>query len=104
MQRRTPLRGIIFDLDGTLANTLPVCYVAFRHAYRKFTGRHYTDAEIAALFGPSEEGSLHQVIPERWEEGLQVFLEEYERAHALCTSPFTGVIGLLDYLREQNIR
>jgi len=46
------LDGMIFDLDGTLTDTFPVCFVAFREALQAFTGRSYTDEEIVARFGP----------------------------------------------------
>ena len=36
MNSLNPLRGVIFDLDGTLADTLPVCYAAFRATFRRF--------------------------------------------------------------------
>ena len=58
------LHGVIFDLDGTLGDTLPACFVAFRRALEGFSAREYTDAEIAALFGPSEEGMIQRLVPE----------------------------------------
>ena len=33
MSTHTP-GAVLFDLDGTLADTLPVCFAAFRHAWR----------------------------------------------------------------------
>jgi HAD superfamily hydrolase (TIGR01549 family) len=97
------LRGVIFDLDGTLADTLPVCFAAFRHAFRETTGKTYTDAEITATFGPSEEGAIQRVTPDRAEEALELFFAEYERAHADCRAPFPGIPEALQRLEEQNI-
>jgi phosphoglycolate phosphatase-like HAD superfamily hydrolase len=37
------LAGEIFDLDGTLADTLPVCYEAFRAACARLGGPVYED-------------------------------------------------------------
>ena len=54
-----PLRGVIFDLDGTLADTLPVCYAAFRAAFHRYVPeRTFSDAEITSFFGPNEEGVI----------------------------------------------
>jgi beta-phosphoglucomutase-like phosphatase (HAD superfamily) len=50
------LEGIICDLGGTLADTLPVCFVAFRQAIETLTGRRLSDEETLVHFGPSEEG------------------------------------------------
>ena len=58
------IRGVLFDLDGTLGNTLPVCIGAFRRAVEPFAGREVSDAEIVATFGPSEEGTVHVLAPE----------------------------------------
>ena len=60
------LRGLIFDLDGTLANTLPVAIAAFQHTFRTHVGRDYSPAEIRAMFGPSEEGILRNAAPDHY--------------------------------------
>ena len=70
------LAGAIFDLDGTLADTLPACYAAFRAACEGLGGPAYTNEQIRALFGPSEEGMLQRAMPERWQEGLTLLLAE----------------------------
>lgn len=54
---RMNLRGVIFDLDGTLGDTLPVCYAAYREVFEGYLGKTYRDEEIAALFGPNEGSS-----------------------------------------------
>ncbi len=98
------LDGIIFDLDGTLGDTLPVCYAAFRASLLRFVGRHYSDAEIRALFGPSEEGVFQNVVPARAEAALEMYLQAYEREHASCTAPFPGVDRLLAWLRAHEVK
>ncbi len=97
------LKGVIFDLDGTLGDTLPVCFAAFRETFRRYLGREYTDREIRALFGPTEEGILQNLLGERWEEGLLHYLDAYRKAHAQCAEPFPGMRGALDLLRANNV-
>jgi len=55
--------GMIWDLDGTLADTLPVCVAAFRHVFEGYEGRRYSDEEIVAMFRMSEEGVIRRVMP-----------------------------------------
>lgn len=98
------LSGIIFDFDGTLANTIPVCCAAIREAVRNQTEREYTDADIMALFGPTEDGIIRALVGDGWEASFDVFLSAYEREHALCTEPFPGIVPLLDGLRAAGIR
>jgi pyrophosphatase PpaX len=97
------LKGFIFDLDGTLLNTLPVCYIGFRQALLTYMGREYSDQEIAALFGPSEEGVFKKLLPNSWQEALQHYLAEYEKAHQV-SSTFPGIHDALTLLRAQKIR
>jgi pyrophosphatase PpaX len=97
------LEGVIFDLDGTLADTLPVCYAAFRSALASYSDREYTDQEIHGFFGPTEEGIIRRLVPNDWEAGLRLYLEAYERAHDTCPIPFAGIETALQLLREQGI-
>ncbi len=97
------LKGIVFDFDGTLAETWPICFEAFRNAFMKHTGKHYTDEEIEAMFGPDEEGIIKRILPVGWEAGVQTYLEEYERAHTLCESLFPGIEDALTLLSKRNI-
>ncbi len=98
------LRGIIFDMDGTLADTLPVCIDAFQETVQYFIGRRPEPAEISALFGPSEEGMLEKLIPGRLDESLPRFVAEYKRAHHQCRQLFPGVERALELLKRKGIR
>jgi pyrophosphatase PpaX len=97
------LAGVIFDLDGTLGDTLPVCFAAFRRALRKFSDRRYTDGEIAALFGPSEEGMLQRLVPDHWQACLETYLAEYERESARNARLFPGMETALGLLKERGV-
>ena len=99
----TRLAGAIFDLDGTLADTLPACYAAFRVACQQLDGPPYTNPQIRELFGPSEEGMLQRAMPDRWEKGLEVLLDEYRRQLPLCTGLFPAIASTLSRLRQRRI-
>lgn len=96
-------KGVIFDLDGTLADTLPVCFRAFRAALAEIAGRDFSEQEIAARFGPSEEGVLRRLVPDCWQACLERFQEVYRREHAICGEPFPGVRGALDSFRRRGL-
>ncbi|HBW38250.1 HAD family hydrolase [Desulfosporosinus sp. BICA1-9] len=98
------LKGFIFDLDGTLINSLPVVYASFCSTLVKFIGREYSSKELASLFGPSEEGIFKKLFPDSWEESLQFYLDEYDRIHASYAEPFPGVHEALSLLQEREIR
>lgn len=98
------LKGLIFDLDGTVADTLPVCFVAFREIFESYVGRTYSDKEIRAMFGPTEEGMIRQAVPERSQEAFDAYLAAYERAHRTCTEPFEGIRQALEALDRGGVR
>jgi phosphoglycolate phosphatase/pyrophosphatase PpaX len=95
---------VIFDFDGTLADTVPVCCAAFRAAVRRHTGREFSDAEIVARFGPSEEGIIRDLVGDGWERCLAAYLDAYEHEHAACPAAFDGLAALLDDLRRRGVR
>jgi phosphoglycolate phosphatase-like HAD superfamily hydrolase len=95
------LKGVIFDVDGTLGDTLPVCISACRSAFFVATGRSYRDEEIEATFGPTEDGIVRRVAGDRWKEAWEAFLEEYYRSHEICGEPFFGMKAALRMLKER---
>jgi HAD superfamily hydrolase (TIGR01549 family) len=98
------IKAVIFDLDGTLANTLPLCIEAFRKSIEPLTGKSITDEEIIATFGPSEEGTIMALAPEHYEKGISGYLQHYETMHHMCSEAFDGIPELLSGLRSKNIR
>jgi pyrophosphatase PpaX len=103
MESIIQLKGIIFDLDGTLANTLPVCFTAFRKAFHVYLSRHFTDEEISAHFGPSEEGIIQKLVQPEWQACVELYLNEYKKAHSICPQPFPGIEIALNLCKQKNI-
>ena len=97
------IRAVIFDLDGTLANTLPLCISAFRKSIEPLISRNVSDNEIIATFGPSEEGTIMALAPNHYEKGVADYLTHYEMLHDMCRAPFDGVVELLELLKNKGI-
>jgi len=98
------IKGVIFDLDGTLANTLPLCISAFRKAIEPLANRSISDEEIIATFGPSEEGTIMALAPHAFDQGVADYLQHYTDLHEMCLTPFEGIEELLINLQDHNIR
>jgi pyrophosphatase PpaX len=97
--------AVCFDIDGTLADTLPVVYSAFQHVTQQFLGRTYGEEEIARLFGPSEEGIIRRLLPSnQWDDGIKAFHVAYEKAHASRKTPYEGIDAALVLLKKKGVR
>jgi phosphoglycolate phosphatase/pyrophosphatase PpaX len=99
-----PFRGVIFDFDGTIADTLPLCVRAFHLAAEPLLGRKLTDEEIVATFGPSEEGNVKDLVPHAPEACLEAYLRHYAEIHDDYLEPFPGMRELLSELRQRSIK
>jgi len=97
-------KGFIFDLDGTLGDTLPICREAFRLTFHKFTGKIFADDEISVYFGRTEEGIVNQVVPDNAVSAVEFYQKTYERLHQSLTAPFPGIKEVLSLLRKKGVR
>jgi pyrophosphatase PpaX len=98
------LKGILFDLDGTLADTVPVCVSAFQSTVEHFSGLHMSEAEVVSHFGLTEVGMLAKVLgPEQMDEVVPFYLGEYKRYHNLCQRPFEGLDAVFEALSRKGI-
>jgi pyrophosphatase PpaX len=98
-----PITALIFDMDGTLGDTLPSILIALRETFARFAGRVYTDDEIVAMFGPSEEGIIRRHVPsDVYEPAVQYYLDRYSDLHA--DRPFPGIRELMADLKERGFR
>ncbi|RZK36659.1 MAG: HAD family hydrolase [Pedobacter sp.] len=100
----TNIKAVIFDLDGTLADTLPLCIEAFRNSIEPLIKRSLSDEEIIATFGPSEEGTIMALVPEHYEKGISSYLKFYKQLHAMCPRAFEGIEDLLINLTDKSVK
>ena len=98
------IKLVIFDFDGTLADSIPLIVHAFQRTCRTMGHPVPTTDEVRAAFGPCEEGIFQRLMPDRWHEAMRAFLREYEQAHVqLLPTPFDGVRDMLAGLRERGV-
>jgi HAD superfamily hydrolase (TIGR01549 family) len=98
------IKAVIFDLDGTIGNTLPLCIRAFRQSIEPLVGRSVSDTEIIATFGPSEEGTIMALAPDHYDKGVADYLQYYAAYHDMCPSAFAGIEELLQTLKHKGVR
>jgi pyrophosphatase PpaX len=87
---------LIFDLDGTLADTLPLIYESFNDAFVPITGKPLTPEEIRALFGPPDNYVIRNVLdPVHHDDAIARYVATYERRHRDLVELFDGIAELL---------
>lgn len=95
---------ILFDQDGTLADTLHLIAHAIKAALKTNAGLEMDLPEIVSHFGPSEEGVLRTLLPHQHKEAFDTYLQVYEHLHdSISPTPFDGVRDLLESLQERDI-
>ena len=97
------IKAVIFDLDGTVGDTVPLCIKAFRQSIEPLIERSISDEEIMATFGPSEEGTIMSLAPAFYDKGVADYLKYYELYHDMCPMPFEGIENVLRMLKEKRI-
>ena len=94
-------RALLLDLDGTIADTLPLIFDAFRHAVAPWRDRPPTDAEIEATFGPPERACIAAMVPEgEVDEAEENFHAYYETRLGAMVPLIEGVEEAIDHARS----
>lgn len=97
------LKLAAFDLDGTLADTLPMCVAAFEQAVSPYAGHALSEKEVAATFGLNEEGMVNAMVEDRREEALENYYRVYREMQDRCPPPFPGIVPLLEELKTRGV-
>jgi beta-phosphoglucomutase-like phosphatase (HAD superfamily) len=98
-------RALLLDLDGTIADTLPLCFDAYRYAVAPWVGRLPTDAEVEATFGPAERDCIARMVPRSGlDEAEARFHAYYEAELGKCVEAIEGIAEVIDHARDLGVR
>lgn len=87
---------VIFDLDGTIADTLPLIYEAFNAAFEPISGERLGESEIRALFGPPDNWIIRDKVGEvHFADAFARYLDVYEREHGRLAGLHPGMDDLI---------
>jgi len=96
------LKGIIFDIDGTLTSTNELIFKSFNHIAKKYMDKTFSDEEIIALFGPTEDVILKEWCGNNFEAAKKDYYEFYKSHHHIANL-YPGIKELLDYLKTKGV-
>ena len=98
------IKGIIFDFDGTLANTLPIIFACYDYSTEKVLGKKADRAPFIETFGQPLYVCLTSIFGE--EKGSKI-CDEYRAYqdihHDELIRPFPGVKETLERLQQMQI-
>ncbi len=100
---------VIFDLDGTLLNTLEDLTDSVNHAMEEFGFPLHTIEEIRSFVGNGAPTLIERSIPQgkenpSYDAVLAAFKEHYAAHCEDKTNPYEGIMELLAQLKEKGYR
>ncbi|WHZ55939.1 HAD family hydrolase [Metabacillus hrfriensis] len=99
------MKAVLFDFDGTLANTLPVCFYAFQSVFKEFDRRDVSAEEIVGMFGPSETGIIREnLLNEEKEKAIERYYEKYLEMHPELVEKNNEIDELIRLLKDRGLK
>jgi pyrophosphatase PpaX len=98
------ISAVLFDLDGTLLNTIPLILATHRHTFNKILGWIPSDEVILATIG---EPLVRTFGHYGGEKGPEMFREYFEWSAPRTTSHvgvFLDVIPMIEQLRQEGFK
>ena len=98
--------GFIFDLDGTLLNSLEDLKNSLNTVLKKFNLPEHSSSAYQTFVGNGMQVLVDRAIPENFadcDQILEEFLEEYGHRYYEASRPYEGVLPMLQSLNEKKI-
>lgn len=101
------IKTVIFDLDGTLLNTLEDLKESTNFALCRFGYQKRTLDEVRCFVGNGVRKLIERAVPENCknvDECLEVFKKNYSENMYNHTHPYNGILEMLEELHKENLK
>lgn len=96
---------IIFDFDGTVANTNRLVIQSWQKVYLTLTGKEEDESVIKATFGEPLAVSMEKAFPGTpVEEAIAIYRNHQKDIYEDMIEPFPGMTKLIEDLKKQGYR
>lgn len=102
------IQAVIFDLDGTLLNTLQDLYLCTNQVLKNYHCPEKSMDEVRSYLGNGIKALLEKALPEQQKHLLDAvydqFLLLYEKHKADHTKPYPHILSLLNILKQKKMK
>lgn len=103
------IKAVIFDLDGTLTDTLADLTNSVNYALSQFGFPERSEEEVRSFVGNGVRRLINLSVPygtseKICEESLNVFKTHYEKNSCVNTKPYDGINEVLEILKNKGIK
>ena len=102
-------KACVFDLDGTLLDTLPDLVRLTNQVLEEYGYPTYSKQEIQSFVGNGGHALMRQAIPatepeEKVESALREWKDRYQRSATLLTNPYPFIPEILMELKQKGVK
>ena len=102
-------KAVLFDMDGTVLNTLGDLAAAVNHTLREFSMPERSIAEVAAALGNGASYLIAHTVPDEMpkeltDKVLAAYAPYYDAHCDILTAPYDGIVPLMQKLRGRGVK
>lgn len=100
---KEPLKAVLFDLDGTLIDSIDNIFACWQHTMRTLLGREITREEVLPMVGRTLFDSFEEVAPGRSAEMFAIYRAHQSITHDAMITLIPGTREALERLKASGL-